>query len=85
MSRLYGAVVAGLILLSGCAENDGWSAMGTDAQPYRQAHADCWAVSMNNAGHAQTGAQMRAYDSCMARQGWADLRWAREHSLSGSP
>jgi hypothetical protein len=32
---------------------------------------------MNNAGNAATAAQERAYNTCMARNGWADPRMPR--------
>jgi hypothetical protein len=88
VTRTYTAIAIGLVLLAGCAENDGMTRTRADARTYTDAHANCWEVSMNNAGHAQTGAQTRAYDSCMGRHGWADLRgttWLTGRSYSGAP
>jgi hypothetical protein len=48
--------------------------MRPDARPFAASHAECWETAMNNAGNAATAAQTRAYDACMARNGWADRR-----------
>jgi hypothetical protein len=75
--RLLIAVAAGAVLLGACAADPasrGMTQTRPDARPYAEAHSECWAVSMNNAGNASTAPQVRAYDACMARYGWADRR-----------
>jgi hypothetical protein len=71
------AVAAGAVLLGACAANGGLTQTRPDARPYAEAHAECWAVAMNSAGFGATAAQTSAYDACMARNGWADLRSLR--------
>jgi hypothetical protein len=85
MTKTCTTIAFGLLMLAGCAENDGMTQVRSDARAYTDAHADCWQASMSNAGHAATGAQTRAYDSCMSRHGWADLRGTTSRSdMSGS-
>jgi hypothetical protein len=72
-------IAACVVMLAGCAENNGMTrtraASGSsDGRPFAEAHRECWVVAMNSAGNAQTQAQQRSYDSCMARNGWADQR-----------
>jgi hypothetical protein len=72
--RLLAAAAIAATFLTGCAENNGMTRTRADARPFDEAHSECWVVAMNNAGHAATAAQTRAYDACMARAGWADRR-----------
>ena len=74
MTRLLAATAIAASLLAGCAENNGMTRTRSDARTFGEAHAECWALSMNTAGTAATAAQSRAYDACMARHGWADAR-----------
>jgi hypothetical protein len=74
MTRLMAATAIAAAFLVGCAENNGMTRTRADARPFGEAHAECHAVAMNNAGNAATARQTRAYDACMARQGWADRR-----------
>jgi hypothetical protein len=74
LAKLMAVVATSVVLLSACAENHGRTATRPDARPFAEARAECWAESMNIAGYAASGAQTRAYDACMARNGWADLR-----------
>jgi hypothetical protein len=67
-------ITTGAVILAGCAENRGFTKMRDDARPFAEAHSDCWQTSMNIAGFAATAAQVQAYDSCMARNGWSDQR-----------
>ncbi len=72
--RMLIAMAAGAALLGACAANGGMTQTRPDARPYAEAHSECWTLAMNNAGNASTAPQLRAYDSCMARYGWADQR-----------
>jgi hypothetical protein len=78
------AFPAAAILLSGCgldpqggyrpvAELSG-SPDSRRAPSFDEANAQCWTVSMNNAGYAATAPQLAAYNACMKRNGWEDRR-----------
>jgi hypothetical protein len=76
------SLAAAAIALAGCAldPQGGYRPVtqvsGTTHQPlsFDEANAQCWTVSMNNAGYGATMAQLSAYQSCMARNGWQDQR-----------
>lgn len=68
------AIAASMALLAACAENRGMTQVRPDARPFAEAHSQCWEVAMNIGGYSQTMAQQRAYDACLARNGWTDLR-----------
>ncbi len=74
MTRVLSLMAASVVLLTACAENNGFTQTRSDARPFRDANAECWETSMNIGGQAATMAQARAYDACMARNGWADGR-----------
>ena len=74
VTRLLAATAIVASVLAACAENNGMTRTRPDARTFGEAHAECWALAMNNAGNAATAAQSRAYDACMARHGWADAR-----------
>ncbi len=67
-------LAAGAVALGACAANNGMTQTRPDARPFADANAECWEVSMNIAGFGATSPQARAYESCMARNGWADRR-----------
>jgi hypothetical protein len=76
------AFAAAAIALSGCAldPQGGYRPAtqfsGSSQQPisFDEANAQCWTVSMNNAGYGASMAQLQAYQTCMARNGWQDQR-----------
>jgi hypothetical protein len=78
------AFPAAAILLSGCAldPQGGYrpvtqmsgSADSRGSMSFNEADAQCWVVSMNNAGYAATMPQLAAYNGCMLRNGWEDRR-----------
>jgi hypothetical protein len=74
MTRIAILLAAGAVALGACAANNGMTQTRPDARPFADANAECWEVSMNIAGFGATSPQARAYESCMARNGWADRR-----------
>jgi hypothetical protein len=72
--KLIAVIATSAVLLGAYAENNGLTATRPDARPFAEARSECWAESMNSAGYAATAAQARAYETCMARNGWADRR-----------
>lgn len=74
MKKVLATIAISAAILTGCAENNGMTRTRPDARAFGDAHAECWAAAMNSAGNAATAAQTRTYDSCMARNGWADTR-----------
>ena len=76
------AMAAVAIAVAGCAldPQGGYrpatQLSGSAQQPvsFNDANAQCWSVSMNNAGYGASMAQLQAYQTCMARNGWEDQR-----------
>lgn len=76
-----GLILGVALALSACAldPQGGYQPMqrsgtGTGSVTFNDANAQCWTVSMNNAGYGATMAQLAAYNTCMARNGWEDRR-----------
>lgn len=73
---------AAAVALCGCAVDlqggyrPAMQLSGSAQQPiaFDEVHAQCWTVSMNNAGYGASIAQLQAYKTCMARNGWEDQR-----------
>jgi hypothetical protein len=75
------AVLFSAGLLAACAqgESGGFTKMRADATPYADAHAECWGEAGSLlGGNAMDMARQRAFDNCMALNGWQD-----QHVLFG--
>ena len=81
-SLVRSSLVVAAIMVAGCAfdPQGGYrpatQVSGSSQQPasFDEVNAQCWTVSMNNAGYGATMAQAQAYQTCMARNGWQDQR-----------
>jgi hypothetical protein len=70
------ALLGSCLVLAACSDlaTGGYTQARSDATPYSEARAQCWNVGMAIAGAQADAPQWRAYNQCMARNGWEDRR-----------